>query len=48
VSALAVSSATGVQLGLEVVLADPDGDLVAGTTVPGPRPSSTQVRLVRD
>ncbi len=46
-ASLAVSSAAGVHLGVDLVLADPDGDLVAGTSVPGPQDATTSVRLVR-
>ena len=48
VASLAVGSATGVHLGLAVQLPDVDGPLVAGTSVPGPQPPTSQVRLVRD
>jgi len=48
VASLAVGSATGVHLGLSVQLPDVDGPLVAGTSVPGPQPPTSQVRLVRD
>ncbi|WP_340296143.1 hypothetical protein, partial [Aquipuribacter hungaricus] len=48
VAGLSVGSAAGAHAGLEVVLADPDGELVAGTSLPGPQPPTSQVRLVRD
>ena len=48
VASLAISSATGVHLGLAAELPDADGPLVAGTSVPGPQPPTSQVRLVRD
>ena len=46
-ASVSVGSAAGVHLGLRVAVPDPDGELVAGTSVPGPRPASAQVRLVR-
>ncbi|WP_380167494.1 DUF5719 family protein [Jannaschia sp. R86511] len=46
--ALVVRSATGVHIGLRATVADADGPLTAGTTVPGAPPPALTVRLVRD
>ncbi|MGJ7440283.1 DUF5719 family protein [Aquipuribacter sp. MA13-6] len=47
VEALVVRSATGVHIGVRASVADGDGPLTAGTSVPGAPPAPDVVRLVR-
>jgi len=47
VDSLVVRSATGVHIGMRASVTDPDGPLVAATSVPGAPPAPETVRLLR-